>query len=170
MAGNVAESVYTDALKNAASYRRNGNVLRMYDRRGRKTLEFTRILGGDRDDSDDTDRWELEDRKWVLEQIRGRQTLVALPKAFLNFDERKGSAGGDTSCNVFGGSYRTSGETIAFTDIIGTMRACVEDDRMSVERDFMDGLRAANRYEIRNGRLYLFKGKQILLTFRGDNK
>jgi heat shock protein HslJ len=90
MEGNVGEGVYTGALERSISFRRNGSVLRFYDRRGRKTLEFTRVIGDNADE-----KVGLEDRKWVLEQIKGRQTFAALPYAFLNFDAKKHSAGGN---------------------------------------------------------------------------
>jgi heat shock protein HslJ len=50
------------------------------------------------------------------------------------------------------------------------MRACVEDNKMSVEREMLDGLRAARKYEIRDDRLYLYRGSELLLTFRGEDK
>ena len=165
MEGNVGEGTYTDALRKASSFTRTGNLLRLYDRRGRKTLEFTRILGDNHGE-----RIGLDDRKWVLEQIKGRQTFVALPYAFLNFDERKGSAGGNTSCNAFGGSYRVTGNNISFKNIIHTMMACEKDNRMSVEQEFLQGLERADRYEIRGERLLLYRGDKILLTFRGEDK
>ena len=165
MEGNVPEGTYTNALANAASFRRTGSVLRFYDRRGRKVLEFTRVIGGKNDE-----RVGLEDRKWVLEQIKGRQTFVALPYAVLNFDAKKHSAGGNGGCNVFGSDYTASGSTITFKNIISTMRACVEDNKMAVERDMLDGLRVARRFEIRDDRLYLYRGSDLLLTFRGEDK
>lgn len=163
MEGNVGEATYTNALEKAASFTRTGSVLRFYDRRGRKTLEFTRVIG-------DNHRVGLEDQKWVLEQIKGRQTFVALPYAFVNFDAKKHGVGGDSGCNVFGGSYTTTGSSINIKGVMSTMRACVEDNKMTVERELFDGLKAARRYEIRDGRLHLYRGNELLLTFRGEDK
>ena len=50
------------------------------------------------------------------------------------------------------------------------MRACEEDGKMQLEREFLDGLRRANRFEIRHNRLQLFRGQRLLLTLRGENK
>jgi heat shock protein HslJ len=86
------------------------------------------------------------------------------------FDKSKNGAGGNTGCNVFGGSYEADGKKIAITEIISTMRACVEDDRMSVERELLDGLRDSNRYEIKGGKLYLYAGQRLLLTLQGEDK
>ena len=112
----------------------------------------------------------LEDKKWLLEALNGKQVPVAGASAFIVFDAKKGSAGGNTSCNVFGGSYKAGGESIVITDIILTMRACEEDERMTIEREFLDGLQKATRYEIKRGTLYLFRGRSLLLTLRGTDK
>lgn len=162
-AGNVPEIVFMKALNDARTFRKSGNTLRLMDRRGRVVLRFTKMAVSDT-------LVGLDDKKWVLESIKGRQTFVPLPYAFINFDAQKGSVGGDTSCNVFGGSYRVAGNTIKITDVISTMRACIEDNKMSVERDMLEGLRNASRYEIRDGRLNLYSSREVLLTFRGENK
>jgi len=164
--GNVAESVVLSGIKNTRTFDARGNSLRLYDRRGRIVLRFTRDDG--REDGGDASR--LDDRKWVLEQIKGRQTFVALPYAFLNLDAERMSAGGDTSCNPFGGRYTVRGDSIRFTNIMSTMRACIEDNKMSVERDLLDGLRAADRFEISGNRLLLYQGRALQLTFRGEKK
>ncbi len=82
------------------------------------------------------------------------------------FNSKKKSAGGNAGCNVFGGDYTATNNTLKITEIISTMRACIEDDKMSVEREFLDGLRSANRYNIRNGKLFLYRGNVLLLTLR----
>lgn len=157
------ESALVRALAAAKRYNQTGNSLELIDR-NRTVAKFTatRESGGNASG--------LDDKKWVLESIADRKTFKALPYAFLNFDSKKGSVGGNTSCNVFGGEYTANGKRLAITDVISTMRACVEDDRMSVEREFLDGLRRADRYEIANSRLTLYSNKKVLLSFRGEAK
>ena len=163
MPGSLTENVFLRAMRDTSRYDRTGVTLRFMDRRGQTLLKFQRV----QNERSDT---HLESKKWVLEQIKGRQTFVPLPYAFVNFDARKGTAGGNTSCNVFGGDYNVRGSSIAFSNIISTMRACVEDNKMSVERDMLVGLREARRFEIRAGRLLLYRGNELLLTFRPENK
>jgi heat shock protein HslJ len=127
-------------------------------------LRFTHLREGQQTSS------RLDDRKWVLEQIKGRQTYVPLPYAFVNFDAKKNGVGGNSSCNVFGGDYRATGKSITITNLISTMRACIEENKMSVERDMLDGLRMARKFEIKDGRLFLYRGNELLLTFRGEAK
>ena len=50
------------------------------------------------------------------------------------------------------------------------MRVCIEDDRMKVERSFMDALQKVDRYEISGDRLILFGGDTALLEFGGIEK
>jgi heat shock protein HslJ len=123
-----------------------------------------------RDTAPRPDRNGLEDRKWMLETIGNRRSTVSVRDAFVNFDDQKRSAGGNTGCNVYGGSYTTRNATISITEIMSTMRACEEGDRMDVETALLNGLRNANRYEIRDDRLYLYRGNNLLLTFRGERK
>jgi heat shock protein HslJ len=166
--GSVSEIGFVNALDKAARYVRNGSTLDIYDRRGRTILRFKRL--GKQPPEDPPAQTGLEDRKWVLESIKNRRTVAPIKGAFINFDARKGGAGGDSGCNVFGGEYTASGSKIAIRDIVSTMRACIEDDRMTIEREFLDGLRTANRFEIKDGRLFLYRGRNLLLTLRGEAK
>jgi heat shock protein HslJ len=117
-----------------------------------------------------TDQLRLEDRKWILASLNGSAIPKVEQEAFLVFDPAKGSAGGDTSCNAYGGSYKVNGNKISITQIISTMRACIEDERMNIERGFLDGLRSADRYEIKADELMLYRRNKLMLTFVGRRK
>jgi heat shock protein HslJ len=164
MPGSIPENRVVRELESTVRYQISGRVLTFYDRRGRVSLQFRR------DTAPRPDRNGLEDRKWMLESIGNRRSTVSVRDAFVNFDEQKRSAGGNTGCNVYGGSYTTRNATISITEIMSTMRACEEGDRMDVETALLNGLRNANRYEIRDDRLYLYRGNNLLLTFRGERK
>jgi len=116
------------------------------------------------------DQLNLEDKKWILESIANSPIPKVEEEAFISFDPVKGSAGGNTSCNVFGGNYETNGDKISITKTIATMRACIEDERMQIERQFLDALRIANRYEVRGDKLLLYHDRKLLLTFTGRDK
>lgn len=166
MEGNIPESEFVAALGKSIRYTRSGSSLTFYDRRGRRILKFKAMP---RDDGDDVSS-DLGSRKWFLQSIGTRQTLVAIKGVFINFDETQHSAGGNTGCNVFGGKYSASGRTISITDVISTMRACEDDGRMQLERDLLEGLRNADRYRMANGVLTLYQSNTLLLTFRGEPK
>ena len=167
--GNVSEIAFLNALEKAARYAQLGNTLHIYDRRGRTVLRFKRLVKQPPVDTTPKNIG-LDDKKWVLESIKNRKTLVAIKGAFVNFDAQKGSAGGNSGCNVFGGDFLATRSTLRITDIISTMRACTEGDTMDVEREFLDGLRRADRFEIKDGRLFLYDGRKLLLTLRGEAK
>lgn len=167
--GSVSEIAFVNALDKAARFARNGNTLHVFDRRGRTILRFARLTKLP-PVVDPPIAVGLEDRRWVLESIGSRKTPAAIKGVFVNFDSAKKSAGGNSGCNVFGGEYAVSGSRIRIREIVSTMRACIEDDRMKIEREFLDALREADRFEIRDGRLFLSRGRELLLTLRGESR
>ena len=162
-AGRV-ETAFVKALENVDRYRERANTLELYDR-NRLVIKLAATKLPQQDD-----RVSLEDRKWILDSIGSDPASKLGRTAFVVFDKTKQSAGGNSSCNVFGGSYTTKGSTLKITEVVSTMRACVEDERMSIERQFFDGLEKANRYEIAKGKLMLYRDKRLLLTFVGERK
>ena len=112
----------------------------------------------------------LEDKKWLLESIKGNAVEVKGDAPFINFDLAKNSAGGNTGCNLFGGSYMSEGSKLTITGTFSTMRACIEDNRMDVERQFLDALQGVNTYQIKEGKLFLKNGDSVVLTFVGKAK
>ncbi len=161
------ESDFIRSLENADRFERGDNTLELYVRR-RLVMKFIALTKQPPEDPGATIR--LEDKKWMLEAIGGVPVSKIGRTAFVVFDKQKGSAGGNSSCNVFGGSYSVAGSTLKITEIIATMRACIEDDRMNIERGFFDGLEKTNRYDIQRGRLMLYQNKRLLLTFVGEAK
>ncbi|MGH9820203.1 MAG: META domain-containing protein [Pyrinomonadaceae bacterium] len=160
------EGEFTKTLEHATRYMVSGDTMRIYTG-NRVAIKFK--AGPDRD-SVAANSIKLEDKKWVLEAIAGKAAGPLGEKAFISFNAKKQAAGGDTSCNAYGGDYTAKGNTISITQIISTMRACIEDDRMNIERSFLDGLRDADRFEIKDGKLFLYKKKELLLSFRGEKK
>ena len=161
------ESAFTRTLGNVDNFRQTGNSLEFYVRR-RLVMKFSGPTKHSPVEPDDSAT--LENRKWVLDTLGGAAVNETGPKAFVVFDPRKRSAGGNSSCNVFGGSYTATGSNLKITEIVATMRACIEDDRMRIEREFLDGLRAVNRYDIQNNRLTLYQGRRALLVLVGEAK
>jgi len=158
------EAAFTRALASATRYSILGNTLRIFAN-SKKILEFERQYP-----TVSLTTTVLAEKKWFLDPQPARQSTASPEGAFIVFDESKQSAGGNTGCNVFGGTYKVDGEKISITEVISTMRACIEDDRMDIERKMLDGLRKADRYDIEDNTLTLFAGKTSLLTFTGYDK
>ena len=161
-----AEAEFLETLKNADRLRRNGNTLTIRAASERMVLRFQRA---GRFEREPVTRY-LTDKKWMLRSIGGERVSLRRDAPFLNFDEAKGSAGGNSGCNSFGGDYEALGMSIKFSDLIQTMRACEFEDRMTVERDFMNRLQAADRFRITGNRLEIMKGAKVLLEFEGVAK
>ena len=161
------ETDFTRALERVTRFERTGNNLSLYAR-NRVVLKFKGAAKSSDDDNNSVVR--LENRKWVLESIKNRRLPKVEITPFINFDKSKMSAGGNTGCNVFGGSYSTTRETIAITNVISTMRACIEGEGMNVEREFKNALENANRFEVAGNKLNLYRNKVLLLTFRAEAK
>jgi heat shock protein HslJ len=167
----VVEQAVLSTLGKATRFAVVRDQLTLYSGRTR-LAQFERKLV-DVDESpapNQADQLELQDRKWVLESTNGKNIPNMEHEAFINFDPAKESVGGDTGCNVFGGDYTVNGNSISITGVISTMRACIEDKRMEVERDMLEGLRLANRYTIRVDKLMLYRKDKLLLTFTGRKK
>ncbi|MEP7147370.1 MAG: META domain-containing protein [Acidobacteriota bacterium] len=162
-----SESDFIRSLENADRFARRDNTLDLYVRR-RLVMKFIALTKQPPEHPGATIR--LEDKKWMLEAVSGVPVSKIGRTAFVVFDKQKGSAGGNSSCNVFGGSYSAAGSTLKITEVISTMRACIEDDRMNIERGFLDGLEKTNRYEIERGKLMLYQNKRLRLTFIGEAK
>jgi heat shock protein HslJ len=162
------ENKLLTALRRSTSYQISGKVLILFAR-SRQVAKFKwraeEVLG-----RPVADNLSLEDRKWVLTAAGGTAIPRLKEEPFIVFDQSKASAGGNTGCNVFGGSYSAMGSELRITETISTMRACIEDERMQVEREFLDGLRRTDRYEIRVNKLMLYQGRNLLLTFEGRKK
>jgi heat shock protein HslJ len=161
------ESDFIRTLERVDRFERRGNLLDFYIRR-RLVMRFEAPTRHPPVEPEPATG--LQDKKWVLESIGNRPVSRLGRTAFVVFDTAKRSAGGNSSCNVFGGSYTAAANTLRITDVVATMRACIEDDRMRIEREFLDGLRNTNRYEIEHGKLMLYQNKRLLLTFNGEPK
>lgn len=167
IAGSIPEETFLRGMNAATRYRVDGRELSLFDRRGRTVLKFRRF---EKDPGNGAGTVELEDKKWMLESIGNRRTFAPITGVSMIFDPSRDSVGGDSGCNVYGGNYSVNRRTIAIKNVISTMRACIEDGKMQTERELFDGLKRANKFDISGNRLRLYRGSELLLTFRGERK
>ena len=158
--GDVEQGFMAE-LGRANGLRQDGEVLELLDGE-RIALKFKAAK--------DEGAMKLEDKKWVLESIKGNAVEIKGEGPFINFDLAKQSAGGNTGCNLFGGSYTAEGSKLTIKDTFSTMRACIEDNRMDVERRFLDALQSVNSFEVKDGKLLLKNSDSVLLIFVGKAK
>jgi len=102
--------------------------------------------------------------RWSLKKIYSDSNVIPVStRAYIRFDKEKKSAGGNGSCNVFGGSVEVKGHEISIKDIFSTKMYC--DAVQSTEDVFFMQLKKVNRYEIKDKSLLLYKDKKLLLEF-----
>ena len=111
---------------------------------------------------------DLYNTKWMLTKLNpasGMQEVV-VKKAFIKFDEEKKRAGGNGSCNSFGGSFAVVGDSISISQLFSTKMYC--DGVQQTEDSFFSLLQKVNRFEIKDKSLLLLDGKDVLLEFESE--
>ena len=111
----------------------------------------------------------LFDTRWSLKKIYndGKEEEVNT-KAFIRFDKEKGSAGGNGSCNSFGSSASVNGNEVSFKNIFSTKMYC--EQVQQIENKYLRQLQNANRFEIKEKALTLYRDKEKLLEFLAEEK
>ncbi|MBK9164234.1 MAG: META domain-containing protein [Acidobacteria bacterium] len=161
-----AEQDFLNTMKSVTRYRIRGSVLTLFA--GRKAvLKFDSMT---HDDAPEPRKFGLGDRNWLLDTIGPNEKVAATYGAFINFDPEEKTAGGNTGCNLFGGNYTAEGGKFAFTNTIASLRACVEEDRNTLERRVLEAMESADRIEVFEDRLTLYSGGRVVLVFRGSEK
>jgi heat shock protein HslJ len=103
---------------------------------------------------------ELEGTRWVLESI-GDTPVVPGSEVTLQFDADN-QAGGNASCNSYGGTYTLTGSQIAFTDIVSTLMACADESMMEQETAYLGALNSAQQVSVEGNRLTIsYDGGQL---------
>ena len=109
----------------------------------------------------------LYNTKWSLKKIyTGNTTQLVDTNAFIRFDKEKGSAGGSGSCNNFGSTLTINDSEISFKNIFSTKMYC--EAVQQIENDFLNRLKNANRFEIKDKALFLYHDKEKLLEFLAE--
>lgn len=106
--------------------------------------------------------------KWMLTKLHTKEGVqeVAVKKPFIKFDEEKKSAGGNGSCNSFGGSVTIKGDSLSIERLFSTKMYC--EAVQKTEDSFFSLLQKANRFEIKEKSLLLLNGEDVLLEFEAE--
>jgi len=96
----------------------------------------------------------LGDTAWELASLAGSGVLPGTTITLkFSGDQISGSAG----CNQYGGSYKTSGNSLRISDVFATEMGCLEPKGiLEQEQAYLTALRAAARYQIVSDRLEIF--------------
>ena len=102
---------------------------------------------------------------WYLKKIyMSEATLdIANQNAYIKLDAAKNSAGGKGGCNSYGSSYTVNGQQISFKNIFSTKMFC---EKFQAEEDaYFRQLEKVNRYDVKDDKLLLYAGTELLLEF-----
>ena len=108
------------------------------------------------------DSLSLNGTSWQLVAI-GKQQPISGSTITLTFED--GRVNGNSGCNSFGGEYQLKGDTVQFGMLMSTMMACADSAMMDQESAFMQFLGDAQRLEIVDGQLQIYRSDGDALTF-----
>jgi heat shock protein HslJ len=103
----------------------------------------------------------VKETKWVLTSMTGAR-LPSTAKATLNFSINS-TINGNSFCNGYGGKYILSGNSIQFSEILGTKMYCGEV--ANAESEFLKNLELVDELKLVNGKLKLLKKGKVILIF-----
>ncbi len=103
----------------------------------------------------------LVDTKWQLTSLAGKTPLADV-KVTINFS--KDAIGGSDGCNTYGGSYKSTKDTITFgNDIFSTMMYCTDEIAVQYQA-YYEALKQTAAYKINDGVLSLMDSKGTILA------
>ena len=109
----------------------------------------------------------IEDTKWVLESYGEQgnlQAVLAGTRVTATFDSAEDEVKGSAGCNTYFGDYQISGNNLSIPVIANTEMYCLEPEGiMEQENQYLSAMRAAESYEIQNGKLRIIAGSQVLV-------
>lgn len=104
----------------------------------------------------------LRDTTWELTSLNGGDPL---PGTAIRIEFAADQVSGSAGCNTYGGSYKTSGDSLTLVDLYATEMGCLEPEGiLEQEAAYLAALRSAARYQIDGRRLEILDetGTQIL--------
>ena len=102
---------------------------------------------------------------WYLKKIYMPEATLDIsnPNAFIKLDATKNSAGGKGGCNSYGSSYSVNEQQITFKNIFSTKMFC---EKYQAEEDaYFRQLEKVNRYDVKDDKLLLYAGNELILEF-----
>ena len=101
---------------------------------------------------------DLKGTSWALVEISG-QPVVAGSSPTLSFEEEQ--AGGNGSCNSFGGEYALDNGKLTFGPLMSTMMYC--EETMEQETAYLAALQSAAAYQMEDGRLLILDAEGVVV-------
>jgi heat shock protein HslJ len=102
----------------------------------------------------------LANTQWRLSSFGSSGSLTSVLRGTsisLNFGP-DGRVSGNAGCNSYAGDYRVREESISFSRLVSTKRACIDDAANRQESRYLSALESANRFQLRDDRLTIHYG------------
>ena len=107
------------------------------------------------------------DNAWQLIEIAGPDGAMGAPTATssptLVFED--GNAGGNASCNQYGGSYDLDGSSISFGPLVSTQMFCGDPGVMDQEMAYLAAMESVDAWAIDDGALTLSSNGDPVLKY-----
>lgn len=100
---------------------------------------------------------------WVLSAwgTPGAETSVTAPSITLEFPA-DGQVRGSSGCNTYSGTYTVQDNTIAFGELISTLKACTDEPVMQAEQEYLVALKTAGEFVV--------TGPQLTIQYDAGSK
>lgn len=112
----------------------------------------------------------LSETKWLLIQMNGENKVYDQTLEF-DFDKKDHSIYGHSGCNNYFGSIKINDRDFKTGSIMGTRRACVDQDKNRQEATFLQLLSDKSlTFDIAEQVLNIYDGDKLILMFRKISK
>jgi heat shock protein HslJ len=92
------------------------------------------------------------------------QAVLAGTRVTATFDSAEDEVTGSAGCNTYFGDYQISGNDLSIPMIANTEMYCLEPEGvMEQENRYLSAMRAAENYQIQNGKLRITAGSRVLV-------
>jgi len=109
----------------------------------------------------------IEDTTWILESYGEPDNLNAVlegTEITATFNSAKKQVNGSTGCNSYFGDYQINSDRLTFSMIGHTEMYCMDPAGvMEQEEQYLRVLNAAESFQVRDGKLQITAGNQILI-------
>lgn len=113
----------------------------------------------------------LAGTQWTLVSMGapGMETSVAEGSVVTLEFNSDNSVGGSAGCNSYGGSYQIEDGRLILSEIISTLMACIDEDVMAQEQQFLAALNTARAFTVTEDTLTIEYENGVLTFSRGMN-
>ena len=150
---NFNETEFLEIFTMADNYTINDNMLSINVGRRAPLAVFKKV---------EMSKEDIINKHWKLTTLKGQKVIMGKDQereSYITLTTQDNQFNGFGGCNMISGKYNlTNDDKLTFSDIISTLRACVDGDNQ--ESEFMKVLHEVDGYTIKGDELWLNIGKK----------